>query len=53
MNDQELRLAGVKLPRSGMELLKIIDVQPSLNYTTVLFEYFARQNLQMQETIKA
>ncbi|MFM2315017.1 MAG: hypothetical protein RLZZ04_4293 [Cyanobacteriota bacterium] len=48
-NNQEFRLAGVALSRSGTELLKIVDIEPSNNYMTALMEYFAGQNLHMLE----
>ncbi|WP_373547859.1 DUF2806 domain-containing protein [Chamaesiphon sp.] len=49
VSNQELRLSGVKLSRSGIELMNIIDIEPSESYTTALTEYFALQNLQMME----
>jgi Protein of unknown function (DUF2806) len=49
VSNQELRLNGVKLSRSGIELLNIIDIEPSESYSTALTEYFALQNLQMME----
>ncbi len=52
-SNQEFRLSGVMLSCSGMELLSIIDVEPSVHYTTALIEYFAGQNLQMVEVIKS
>jgi len=48
-HDQAFHVHGVALSRSGMELLRIVDIEPSNNYTTSLIEYFAAQNLQMLE----
>ncbi len=48
-NNQELRLTGVALSRSGTELLHIVDIEPSSDYTTALITYFTAQNLQMLE----
>ncbi len=45
--DQALLLHGVALSRSGKELLRIIDIQTSEDYTKALTDYFVRQNLQM------
>jgi hypothetical protein len=50
---QEFRLTGVMFSCSGLELLRIIDIEPSVHYTTALIEYFAGQNLQMVEVIKS
>ncbi len=51
-SNQEFRLSGVMFSRSGIELLRIIDIQPSPEYTTALAEYFAGQNLEMIEITK-
>jgi hypothetical protein len=50
--NQEMRLLGVALSNSGTELLRIVNIEPSGNYTTALIEYFATQNLQMVEITK-
>ncbi|MBW4528175.1 MAG: DUF2806 domain-containing protein [Phormidium tanganyikae FI6-MK23] len=47
--DQALQLYGVALSKSGKELLRIIEIQPSEDYTRALTDYFVRQNLQMIE----
>lgn len=47
--DQVFNLHGVALSKSGKELLRIVDIQPSENYTTALTDYFTRQGLQMLE----
>ena len=52
LKNQELRLSGVALSRSGTELLRIVDIEPSSNYTTALIEYFATQYLQMVKITK-
>jgi len=48
---QEFRLHGVALSRSGKELMKIVDIQPSEKYTNALQEYFEKQQLKMVEVI--
>jgi Protein of unknown function (DUF2806) len=48
-NNQELRLHGVALSRSGQELLKIVDIEPSENYTFALQDYFRQMKLEMIE----
>lgn len=50
--DQSLKLSGVAFSNSGMELMQIVDIEPSSNYTTALIEYFVAQNLQMIEVTK-
>ena len=45
--DKALNLSGVALSKSGVELLRIVDIRPSCDYTTALIEYFATQDLQM------
>lgn len=50
--DQALNLSGVALSKSGVELLRIVDIEPSGDYTTALIEYFATQNLQMLEVAR-
>ena len=51
-SNQEFRFSGIMFSRSGIELLRIIDIQPSPEYTTALAEYFAGQNLEMIEITK-
>lgn len=46
---QELRLHGVALSRSGMELLGIVDIEPNDAYTAALKEFFERQNRSIVE----
>jgi len=50
--DQVFNVSGVALSKSGTELLRIVDIGSSGNYTTALIEYFATQNLQMVEITK-
>lgn len=45
--DQKLPISGVMLTRVGKELLPIVDVQPSPNYTQALAEFFVKQKLKM------
>jgi hypothetical protein len=52
VNSEEFRLSGVMLSRSGIELLSIIDIEPSQEYTTALTEYFTGHNLEMIEITK-
>lgn len=47
--DQELRLHGVALSRSGKELTKIVEIGPAEEYTSGLHEYFEKQSLRMVE----
>lgn len=47
--DQELRLHGVALSRSGKELINIVDIEPNEKYSSALQEYFKGLNLQMAE----
>jgi hypothetical protein len=46
-HDQAFNVHGVALSRSGIELLRIVDIESSSTYTTALIEYFMAQNLQM------
>ncbi len=46
-DNSNFKLHGVALSKSGKELLNIIDILPSQNYTTALKEYFQTQNLKM------
>lgn len=44
--DQELRLHGVALSRTGKELMKIVDVESNDKYTTSINEYLNGLNIQ-------
>jgi Protein of unknown function (DUF2806) len=48
-SNQELRLHGVALSRSGQELLKIVDIEPLESYTFALQDYFRQMKLEMIE----
>lgn len=50
--DQALLLHGIALSKSGKELLKVVNIQSSENYTSALTDYFAWHNLQMLEINK-
>ncbi len=50
--DQELRLNGVALSRSGRELLNIVDVEPNERYAAALSAFFERQGLTMVNSTK-
>ena len=43
----EFKLSGVALTRAGQELLKIVDLQPMINFEKDLKEFFQKSNLQM------
>ena len=47
--DQEFRLSGVALTRSGRELLRIVDLEPMNEYSQALMKVFQGKNLQMTE----
>ena len=47
--DQELRIHGVALTRSGQELSRIVDLAPMNEYTQALTKFFKEKNLQMIE----
>lgn len=47
--DQEFRLSGVALTRSGRELLEIVDLEPMNEYTQDLMKFFEAENLRMTE----
>jgi hypothetical protein len=47
--DQELRLNGVALSRSGKELLKIVDIETNDLFTAAIKDFFQKQNLLMVE----
>lgn len=49
VTDQDLRLSGVALSRSGRELSRIVEVKPMDKYTRALMEFFKGKNLQMTE----
>lgn len=52
--DQELKLSGVALSRSGQELMQIIDIEPMGEYTEALRAFLESSKLQMVEiTAKA
>ena len=48
--DQEFRLSGVALTRSGQELSRIVELQPMEAYSQGLIDFFAKRNLRMVET---
>jgi hypothetical protein len=45
--EQELRLHGVALSRSGVELLNVVDIDKDDRYTQALQSYLVKQNLTM------
>jgi hypothetical protein len=45
-------LLGVALSRAGRELLPIVDIQPSDEYTAALIQYFVQRNFEMTEIIE-
>ena len=47
--DQEFRLSGVALTRSGRELLEIVDLEPMNEYTQDLMKFFEAEKLRMTE----
>ena len=47
--DQEFRLSGVALTRSGRELSRVVDLEPMGDYAEALMEFFEAKNLQMTE----
>ena len=47
--DQEFRLSGVALTRSGRELSRIVDLEPMNEYAQALMKFFEAKNLQMTE----
>lgn len=47
---QELKVNGVALTVSGCELLQIVDVEPTGQYTQALIAFFAKSGLVMTET---
>ena len=51
--DQEFRLSGVALTRSGRELSRVVDLQTMEQYTQALKAYFESRNMQMTEVNKS
>ena len=47
--NQEFRLSGVALTRSGQELSRIVDIEPMDEYMQALVKFFETQSLQMTE----
>lgn len=47
--NQPLKLLGVALSTAGKELLSIVDIEPSEQYTEALTTYFSNNNLKMVE----
>lgn len=47
--NQEFRLSGVALSRSGRELSRIIDLEPMNEYAQALMKFFETKNLKMTE----
>ena len=47
--DKEFGLSGVALTLAGQELAKIVDLEPMVDYTQALMEFFQKQSLQMTE----
>ena len=47
--DQELKIHGVALTRSGQELSRIVDLAPMNEYTQALTRFFKEKKLQMIE----
>ena len=47
--NQEFRLSGVALTRSGRELSRIVDLEPMNKYAQALMEFFKTKNLKMTE----
>ena len=44
---QELTLHGVALSKAGRELLNIVEIEPTENYTNDLTEFFAKKKIKM------
>ena len=49
---QRLKLQGVALSKAGRELFNIVDIELMENYTNDLFDYFAKQNLDIVQIDK-
>jgi hypothetical protein len=49
---QELRLHGVALSRSGIELMDVVETEPDDKYTEELQSYFATQHVKMTPVSK-
>ena len=47
--NEEFRLSGVALTRSGRELSQIVELEPMDEYAEALAKFFASKNLQMTE----
>lgn len=47
--NQELRLSGIALSRTGRELSNVVNLEPLEEYTTDLMNFVQSQNLQMTE----
>ena len=47
--NQEFRLSGVALTRSGRELSRIVDLEPMNTYAQALMKFFETRNLNMTE----
>ena len=47
--NQEFRISGVALTRSGQELSRIVDLEPMNEYAQALMKFFQGDNLQMTE----
>lgn len=47
--NQEFRLSGVALTRSGRELSRIVDLEPMNTYAQALMKFFETKNLKMTE----
>ncbi len=46
---QEFRLSGVALTKSGRELLAVVDLEPLTGYAQALIEFLEKDNLKMIE----
>ena len=49
VKNQEFKVSGVVLSRTGRELFRIVDQEPTKEYTTDLKNFFKGQNIQMTE----
>jgi hypothetical protein len=45
--DEEVKLHGVALSRSGAELLTVVDIKPDDQYSAALREYFGTRKFEM------
>ena len=48
--DQEFKLSGVALTKSGQELSRVVDLAPMQEYMQDIVAFFAKQGLRMSET---